>query len=267
MHPVCPACKPWGTMTQQNLSYTYPLHRSWHLLNKVTPLARPVYSCQWKTEWPGLINACTFNEASSRHTTRHVFCSGRLVSLNILHISPLSAETFAASLSPPLPHPTPSSLMPPNSATNNVLSTVSLSLDSVCSHLSGGSPDPSCSVIVWLNQPHGQQNGANPSTLRTFLPHSLFFPLSPSPYLQVKASPFNPEIILPSSTPTISFLLSVPSLTLSFFQCFGNLGNFLLHSDLPSWLHPLSPFSVYCSWPPSLSRQYLSVNWLFSTRS
>lgn len=106
--------------------------------------------------------------------------------------------------------------------------------------------------------PHGQQNGANPSTLRTFLPHSLFFPPSLSPYLQVKASPFNPKIILPSSPPpTISFLLSAPSLTLSFFQCFGNPGNLLAHRDLPSWLHPLSPFSVYCSWPSSLSHQYL----------
>ena len=39
--------------------------------------------------------------------------------------------------------------------------------------------------------PHGWKNGANPSTLRTFLPHSLFSPLSLSPYLQVKACPFN----------------------------------------------------------------------------
>lgn len=51
MHPVCPACKPWGTVTQQNLGYTYPPHRSWHLLNKVTPPA-----------WPG---------AHSRETPAH----------------------------------------------------------------------------------------------------------------------------------------------------------------------------------------------------
>lgn len=149
-------------------------------------------------------------------------------------------------------------LLPPNSATNNILSTVSLSLDSVCSHLSAGSPDPSCSVTVWLNHLMGSkmvqiQAPWEPSCLTV----SFFLPFL-SPYLQVKASPFNPKIILPSSPPpTISFLLSAPSLTLSFFQCFGNPGNLLAHRDLPSWLHPLSPFSVYCSWPSSLSHQYL----------